>query len=111
MIDRWKAGLGEEEARERLELYHRVAAHQTSADTDGLLPEPVLGPVVNFIDQSRPLVTALGPRQLPSGTWSRPRITQHTNVEAQSAEKAELTSPEDDHRPRCRSPPSPTAAT
>ena len=92
VIDRWRAGLGVEEARNRLELYHRVAAHQTSTDTEGLLPEPVLGPVVNFIDQSRPLVSALGPRQLPAGTWSRPRITQHTNVEAQSAEKAELTS-------------------
>lgn len=92
VIDRWRAGLGQQEARERLELYHRAAAHQTSADTEGLLPEPILGPVINWIDETRPLVTALGPRQLPSGSWSRPRITQHTNVEAQSAEKAELTS-------------------
>jgi len=92
VIDRWRAGLGQDEARNRLELYHRAAAHQTSADSDGLLPEPILGPVVNYIDTSRPLVTALGPRQLPSGSWSRPRITQHTNVEPQSAEKAELTS-------------------
>src|SRR5262245_54472498 len=90
--DRWRAGLEQEDARNRLEMYHRAAAHQTSADTEGLLPEPVLGPVINWIDESRPLVNALGPRQLPAGTWSRPRITQHTNVEAQSAEKAELTS-------------------
>ena len=51
-----------------------------------------MGPVVNFVDESRPLVTALGPRNLPSGAWSRPHVTQHTNVEPQSAEKAELTS-------------------
>ena len=92
VLDRWQSGLGNEEARNRLELYHRAAAHQTSTDTTGLLPEPILGPIVNWIDASRPLVSALGPRQLPSGTWSRPKVTQHTNVEPQSAEKAELTS-------------------
>ena len=37
VIDRWRAGLGQDDARDRLELYHRVAAHQTSADTEGLL--------------------------------------------------------------------------
>jgi hypothetical protein len=51
-----------------------------------------LGPVVNFIDSSRPLVSALGPRQLPGGSWARPKVTQHTSVAAQSAEKGELVS-------------------
>ena len=41
---------------------------------------------------ARPLVSAFGPRQLPSGSWSRPKVTQHTNVAAQSAEKTELDS-------------------
>ena len=36
--------------RERLELYHRAAAHQTTGDNPGLLPEQILGPVVNFVD-------------------------------------------------------------
>ena len=31
VIDRWRAGLGMEEARARLELYHRVAAHMTTS--------------------------------------------------------------------------------
>ena len=66
VIDRWRAGLGIEEARERLELYHRAAAHMTtSADSAGILPEPIVGPVVNFVDAARPLVSALGPRELP----------------------------------------------
>ena len=34
----------------------------------------------------------LGPRELPSKTWTRPKVTQHTAVAEQSAEKAELTS-------------------
>jgi HK97 family phage major capsid protein len=91
-LDMWRAGLGNAESRERLQVFNRAAAHQTTADNPGLLPEQILGPVVNFIDSSRPLVSTLGPRQLPSGSWSRPRITQHTLVDAQSAEKAELAS-------------------
>jgi HK97 family phage major capsid protein len=91
-IDMWRAGLGNDDARKRLDLYNRAAAHQTTADNPGLLPAPILGPVVNFIDAARPLVGQLGPRQLPTGSFSRPKITQHTAVAAQSAEKAELTS-------------------
>ena len=92
VLDMWKAGLGAEDAINRLDTYNRAAAHQTTTDNPGLLPEQILGPVINFIDTARPLVNALGPRQLPSGSWSRPRITQHTQVGAQSAEKAELPS-------------------
>ena len=92
ILDYWRAGLGVEESTQRLGIYNRAAAHQTTADNPGLLPEQILGPVVNFIDAARPVVNALGPRQLPSGTWSRPKITQHTNIAAQSAEKAELVS-------------------
>jgi len=92
VLDMWKAGLGAQDAVNRLETYNRAAAHQTTTDNPGLLPEQIIGPIINFIDESRPLVSALGARQLPSGSWSRPRITQHTQVAAQSAEKAELTS-------------------
>jgi HK97 family phage major capsid protein len=92
VLDMWKAGLGAQDANQRLELYNRAAAHQTTSDNTGLLPTPILGPVVNFIDSARPLVAALGPRQLPGSSFSRPRVTQHTAVAAQSAEKAELTS-------------------
>jgi HK97 family phage major capsid protein len=92
VLDRWRAGLGIEEAVHRLDLYHRAAAHQTTADTPGLLPEQILGPVVSFVDASRPLTSALGPRQLPSGSWSRPKVTQHTAVAGQSPEKTELVS-------------------
>jgi HK97 family phage major capsid protein len=92
ILDRWRAGLGHEDAVNRIEMFHRAAAHQTTADSPGLLPEPILGPVVNFIDASRPLVNWLGPRQLPSGSWSRPKVTQHTSTGAQTAEKTELVS-------------------
>ena len=91
-IDMWRAGLGQEEARERLELFHRAAAHQTTADNPGLLPDSIIGPVVSFVDSNRPIVNLLGARQLPSGSWSRPTVTQHTTVQPQTAEKTELAS-------------------
>jgi HK97 family phage major capsid protein len=92
MLDRYYAMTGNEQARERLDMYHRAAAHQTTADNAGLIPSPIIQPVVNFVDTNRTLVSQLGPRQLPGQNWSRPKVTQHTTVATQSAEKAELVS-------------------
>jgi HK97 family phage major capsid protein len=92
ILDYWQAAMGVEQAVKRQQTFNRAASHQTTADNPGLIPTPIVGPVVNFIDEARPLVGALGPRQLPSGTWSRPKVTQHTTVGAQTSEKAELTS-------------------
>jgi HK97 family phage major capsid protein len=91
-LDMWRAGLGNDEARERLALFNRAAAHQTTGDNPGLLPQQILGPVISWVDAARPMVGALGPRDLPAGAWSRPRISQHTDVAPQSAEKGELVS-------------------
>lgn len=91
--DYWKASLGAADAVERLAVYNRAAAHQTTADNPGLLPTPVVAPVINFIDEARPIVTWLGPRQIPSNQWTRPKVTQHTNVALQpTGEKNELVS-------------------
>src|SRR6185312_8797898 len=45
VLDYWRAGLGVDEAVNRLDLYNRAAAHQTTNDNPGLLPEQILGPV------------------------------------------------------------------
>jgi HK97 family phage major capsid protein len=92
VTDYMQAMLGDAPARQRYELFQRAAAHQTTADNAGLIPAPILAPVVSFIDANRTLVSQLGPRQLPGQTWSRPKVTQHTTVAVQSAEKAELSS-------------------
>jgi HK97 family phage major capsid protein len=92
IIDVWRSGLGVEQATARLDVFKRAAAHQTTPDNPGLLPEQILGPVINFVDTARPIVSVLGPRQLPSGSWSRPRVTQHTDVGKQTGEKQELVS-------------------
>lgn len=92
LIDLVHARTGDRQAAERLAVYNRAAAHQTTGDNPGLIPTPILGPVISFIDSSRPMATFLGPRQLPSGSWTRPKVTQHTAVAAQATEKSELTS-------------------
>jgi HK97 family phage major capsid protein len=91
----YMASQGNRKAKERLELYQRAGSdggvdHTTTTDMEGVIPDPILGPVLNFIDSARPLVSALGPRPLPGMNWHRPRVTQHTTVAKQTGEKEEL---------------------
>jgi HK97 family phage major capsid protein len=92
VADVWSAQMGDRDAQNRLEVFNRVAAHQTTADNAGLLPESIVAPVVNFIDASRPVVSAIGTTDLGSGSWAYAKVTQHTQVDVQSAEKAEMAS-------------------
>lgn len=92
IVDMYNAKQDNREAQQRLALYHRAAAHQKMEDIPGAIPDPIVGPVINFIDSARPLVAVLGPQDMPYATWHRPRVTQHTAVDEQSGEKAELTS-------------------
>jgi len=97
-LDAYKSALGDQAAKSRMEVFYRAAAHQKTADNLGVIPDPVIGDVIDFIDASRPLVAAIGPQNLPSATWHRPVVTQHTSVDPQGAagaaadEKAELVS-------------------
>jgi len=98
-LDMYNAALGKRDAVDRLETYYRAAQHQKTTDEPGLVPDPILGPVINFIDTARPVVNFLGARAMPpSGYWHRPLVTQHTAVAVQGSagaaadEKAELTS-------------------
>lgn len=97
-LDSYKASLGDRQAAQRLELFTRAAAHQKTADNLGVIPDPIVGEVVNFIDAARPIVSVLGPRDLPSATWHRPLVTQGTTVAVQGTagaagdEKTELVS-------------------
>jgi len=92
VADMYLSRLGDDDAAQRLELYNRVAAHQTTADNPGLLPESIVSPIVNFIEVARPLIATLGPVDLGSGAWSYARVTQHTQVGRQVGEKTELPS-------------------
>jgi HK97 family phage major capsid protein len=82
------------EAAKRFDLYLRAVAHQTTGDNPGILPVPILEPVFIQATQRRPAIEATTRRSLPSAgkQFIRPRITQHTAVGPQTAEKTELPS-------------------
>jgi HK97 family phage major capsid protein len=92
IADMYYAQLGDVEAGQRMDVYTRAAAHQTTADNPGLLPETIVAPLVNFIEVARPLVNTIGVTDLGSGAWSYARVTQHTQVAKQAGEKTELAS-------------------
>ena len=85
LVDAYKAGLNDREAKERLEIFTRAAAHDKTGDLSGIVPDPVVGDVLNFIDSARPIVSTLGVRPLPSATWYRPKVTAHTAVGPQGS--------------------------
>jgi HK97 family phage major capsid protein len=97
-LDSYRAALGNRDSRERLEVFYRAADHQTTPDNLGIVPDPIIGNVINFIDAARPIVSFLGPQAMPSATWHRPIVTQHASVSTQgstggsSEEKVELVS-------------------
>jgi HK97 family phage major capsid protein len=96
--DVWQMMSGNREAAERLEIFQRAASHQKTTDTLGIVPDPIVGPVISFIDASRPITSFIGPQPLTHGTWYRPKVTQHTSVGVQGSagaaadEKTELLS-------------------
>jgi len=67
-----------------------AAGDVLTTDTPGLLPVPVLGPLVQDLNFLRPVVDAVGARAYPdsgqSKTFIRPTITTHTSVASQSTE-------------------------
>jgi len=97
--DYWQAKSGIKAAQDRIETFNRTAAHQLTTDNPGVIPDPILGGVINFIDAARPIVNAIGPQVLTTGTFHRPHVTQHTQVGRQFyfnatdiTEKVELSS-------------------
>jgi HK97 family phage major capsid protein len=92
IADVYFAGIGSPESQQRIATYNRAAAHQVTSDNPGLLPVSIVEPVINLVDAARPIVSALGPTDLGTGSWAYARVTQHTLVAAQTAEKAEMAS-------------------
>ena len=72
-----------------------AAGDVLTTDTPGLLPVPVLGPLVQDLNFLRPVCDVLGARAFPDGgqskTFIRPTITTHTDVGTQSTELTAVT--------------------
>lgn len=79
---------------EATELLTRTVATQTTTDTAGIIPVPILGPVIELADHRRPVFASFTSRPMPEAgkTFQRPQITQHVQVAQQSAELDELAS-------------------
>jgi HK97 family phage major capsid protein len=98
LADSIAAHNGNREAQQRLEVFTRAADHQKTGDNAGVIPDPIVGDVVNFIDAARPIVSFLGTRELTNEKWYRPKVGQHTTVGTQGEggkaanEKSELDS-------------------
>jgi HK97 family phage prohead protease len=75
---------------ENQSTYEAAAGDVATTNTPGLLPVPVLGPLVQNLNFVRPVVNRLGARAYPDGgaqkTFIRPTITTHTSAAAQAAE-------------------------
>jgi len=83
-------------AEDRIRRYVRAAAHITTGNFTGVFPEPIVGPLINLINSSRPLVGALGTIPIPGGpSFRRPRLNDPniaTGVGTQTNQKDELVS-------------------
>lgn len=79
---------------EASELLTRVVAQQTTADTSGLLPKPIVGQIIKFADDRRQVWDSFSHPPMPNSgkTFTRPRITQRVLVAEQAAELDELAS-------------------
>jgi HK97 family phage major capsid protein len=100
VLDQWKSATGDRDAATRVETYMRAADHQKTSDNPGIIPDPIVGELINFIDSSRPLVSFFGTNPVSAPTFHRPKVTGHTAVGIQGTagsaasanEKTELTS-------------------
>jgi HK97 family phage major capsid protein len=70
-----------------IERLDRATAHQKTTDNPGLIPRPILGPVIDVLNAGRPFVNSCSGRALPAGSFDRPTITQHVAVGEQAVEK------------------------
>lgn len=70
-----------------------AAPNVTSTDAPGLLPVPIISPIYNsFVANYRPLITAMGVRQMPASgkVFIRPKVTTHTTIGASNGELVAL---------------------
>jgi hypothetical protein len=67
---------------------HAAAPEVAIADTPGIVPTPILGPVYNNFIGNRPVVDAIGTKAMPGGgkVFIRPRVDTHTSMAVQTAE-------------------------
>jgi len=71
-----------------------AAPDVTTADTPGILPEPIVGATYNGFRGLRPVIDAIGTKAMPGGgkVFRRPKVTTHTTIGASNGENVALDS-------------------
>lgn len=71
-----------------------AAAENVLADIPGIVPDPLFGAILDFLNNRRPVVTSFGVQAAPRAgeTFYRRKVTQHTDVDVQTNEFDELAS-------------------
>lgn len=89
----YRASFGTPSERDEAQVLLRVVAETGTADTAGILPTPIVGDLVKFVDASRPLISSMRSLPMPDKgkVFSRPRLTQSAQSAAQT-EKGQLQS-------------------
>jgi hypothetical protein len=82
-----QAGAAIERSHELIADIERATAHQITTDNPGIIPRPIVGPVVDRLVQRRPFIASIPNRPAPAAVFDRPRITQHVEVGIQAVEK------------------------
>jgi len=78
--------------REFRRMVQAAAPHTFVSDIPGLIPEPIVGPVVSLRDGSAPLFNALGPNAAPEGaSFNLPVITTELANAQAATEKTDVT--------------------
>jgi hypothetical protein len=70
-----------------------AAPDVTTADLDGIMPLPILAPVYSGIQGLRPVVDAIGARQMPQSgkVFIVPKITTHTSIGGPQTQNTTIT--------------------
>lgn len=65
----------------------RATAHQKTTDNPGIIPRPIVGPLINTMSAARPFISSIPNRPAPAQKFDRPRVDQHVEVGKQLLEK------------------------
>ncbi len=70
-----------------------AAPDVTTADLDGIMPLPILAPIYSGIQGLRPVVDAIGARQMPQSgkVFIVPKITTHTSIGGPETQNTTIT--------------------
>lgn len=98
-LEQYIIAMGQQDQAKLAEMGRQIRAADPNtllADIAGLIPKPIVAPVISLRESVAPLFNALGPNAAPAGASFRiPKITTHLAAAAAAAELTDMTAPFD----------------